>query len=85
MRLFVLLLLALAFACGGSTPPTPTACASCPDRTEDDTPRAVRPPVAKQVPHELRAHDQVRQDPYYWMRDDDRDDEEILAHLRAEN
>lgn len=88
MRLFVLLLLALAFACGGSTPPTPTACASCPDgtdRTENDTPRVARPPVAKQVPHELRAHGQVRQDPYYWMRDDDRDDEEILAHLRAEN
>lgn len=43
------------------------------------------PPVAKRVPHELRAHDHVRQDPYYWMRSDDRSDPEVLEHLRAEN
>ena len=41
--------------------------------------------MAKRVPHELRAHDHVRQDPYYWMRSDDRSDPEVLAHLEAEN
>ena len=45
----------------------------------------MRPPIAKTVPHELRAHGHVRIDPYYWMRSDDRSDPEVLAYLRAEN
>lgn len=45
----------------------------------------MNPPVARQEPHELRAHGEVRQDPYYWMRDDERQDPEILAHLEAES
>ncbi len=48
-------------------------------------PDAPRPPLAKTVPHELRNHGQVRQDPYYWMRSDDRSDPEVLAHLAEEN
>jgi oligopeptidase B len=44
------------------------------------------PPVAATVPHEVRApHGAVRNDEYYWMRDDSRSDERVLAHLRAEN
>lgn len=31
------------------------------------------------------AHGHERIDPYHWMRDDHRQDEEILAHLKAEN
>lgn len=38
-------------------------------------------PVAKKVPHEMTAHGVTRTDNYYWMRDDSRTDEEILAHL----
>jgi oligopeptidase B len=37
-----------------------------------------------QRPHEHVAHGQVRQDPYFWMRDDQRENPEVLAHLRAE-
>lgn len=86
MRLLALLLLALAVACGGSqSTQTVTHGDGHDEGPSTDVSARPRPPVAKQVPHELRAHDQVRQDPYYWMRDDDRDDEEILAHLRAEN
>jgi len=78
MRVHALVALALLTACG----PRST------DTTPDDQqmPQRPRPPVAKQVPHEVRApHGAVRQDPYYWMRDDDREDPEILAHLEAEN
>lgn len=42
-------------------------------------------PVAKKVPHEMTAHGVTRTDNYYWMRDDSRTDEEILAHLEKEN
>jgi oligopeptidase B len=78
----VLLLSFLFSAACGSTPVT-TERPDEPDRDPDA--EGPRPPIAKQVPHELTAHGHTRSDPYYWMRDDDRDDPEILAHLRAEN
>lgn len=46
---------------------------------------ALKPPVAKKVPHEMTLHGDVRVDDYYWMRDDSRTDIEVLAHLEAEN
>jgi oligopeptidase B len=53
---------------------------------DDSVARTVpRPPVAKRVPHPLVAHGEERDDPYYWMRDDDRDDPEVLQYLEAEN
>lgn len=42
-------------------------------------------PVAKKVPYEMVQHGHTRVDNYYWMRDDNREDKEILAHLEAEN
>jgi len=42
-------------------------------------------PIAKKIPHQLTQHNQQRTDNYYWMRDDSRQDKEILAHLDAEN
>ncbi len=45
----------------------------------------MRPPVAKQVPYVHREHGRERPDPYMWMRSDERDDPEVLAHLSAEN
>lgn len=42
-------------------------------------------PVAKKIPHEMTAHGVTRTDNYYWMRDDSRTDESILAHLEKEN
>ena len=41
------------------------------------------PPRAKQIPHQLEIHGDVRIDEYYWMRE--REDDAVLAHLRAEN
>jgi len=43
------------------------------------------PPVAAARPHTLTAHGDTRIDPYYWLRDDERKDPEILGYLHAEN
>ncbi|EGF90208.1 protease 2 [Asticcacaulis biprosthecium C19] len=47
---------------------------------------AAEPPVAKKVPYEVKApFGAARNDDYYWLRDDTRKNEEMLAYLRAEN
>ena len=44
------------------------------------------PPVAEKRPHEVKApHGAVRIDEYYWLRDDKRENPEMLAVLKAEN
>jgi oligopeptidase B len=44
------------------------------------------PPVAAKKPYEVRApHGGARQDEYYWLRDDKRENAEMLAYLTAEN
>jgi hypothetical protein len=42
-------------------------------------------PVALQKPHTLSMHGDTRDDPFYWLRDDSRTDEEVLNYLKAEN
>ncbi len=44
-----------------------------------------KPPVARRQPESLASSQGVRVDPYYWLRDDDRADPEVLAYLNAEN
>lgn len=46
-------------------------------------PDASTPPVAPRRPHRIEAHGDVRVDDWYWLAD--RDDPEVLAHLKAEN
>ena len=43
------------------------------------------PPQAKKIPHTLSLHGDTRTDHYYWLRDDEREDPEVLAYLREEN
>ncbi|MCP4501375.1 MAG: S9 family peptidase [Deltaproteobacteria bacterium] len=43
------------------------------------------PPRAKKVPHVHKMHGYSRSDPYFWLRDDEREDEEVLQYLRDEN
>ncbi|NLA68787.1 MAG: S9 family peptidase, partial [Gammaproteobacteria bacterium] len=44
------------------------------------------PPDVEKRAHEVRApHGAVRQDEYYWLRDDSREDKAMLASLEAEN
>ena len=42
-------------------------------------------PVADKIPHTMTLHGETRVDDYYWMRDDERKDPKIIAHLNAEN
>ncbi|EWS98732.1 protease 2 [Pseudoalteromonas sp. SCSIO_11900] len=46
---------------------------------------AVMPPVAKKVPYEISIHGDTRIDNYYWLRDDERKDPEVISYLEAEN
>ena len=45
----------------------------------------LKPPVAEQVPRTLVVNGLPRQDEYYWLRDDEREDPAMLALLDAEN
>jgi len=43
------------------------------------------PPIAAVRPHPVNSPFGVRIDPYYWLRDDERKDPDVLAYLSAEN
>jgi oligopeptidase B len=45
----------------------------------------VTPPVAALRPHAVSSPYGVRNDPYYWLRDDERANPQMLAYLEAEN
>ncbi|HCM48397.1 MAG TPA: oligopeptidase B [Colwellia sp.] len=51
----------------------------------DTSDKSITAPIAKKIPHKIEMHNHQRIDNYYWMRDDQRSDEEILAHLNDEN
>lgn len=42
-------------------------------------------PVAEKIDKILTIHDHQRHDPYFWLRDDERQDQKILNHLHQEN
>jgi oligopeptidase B len=44
-----------------------------------------KPPVAAVRPHPVDSPFGVRIDPYYWLRDDERNNPDVLAYLNAEN
>jgi oligopeptidase B len=44
-----------------------------------------KPPVAAIRPHSVASPQGLRVDPYYWLRDDERTNPEVLAYLNAEN
>ncbi|MBC8944507.1 S9 family peptidase [Xenorhabdus indica] len=43
------------------------------------------PPMAKKQPHAITIHGDTRIDNYYWLRDDNRQDKEVIDYLTAEN
>ena len=42
-------------------------------------------PVAAKRPHQMTLHGNTRIDEYYWLRDDTREDPDVLNYLKAEN
>ncbi len=47
--------------------------------------KSMNPPVAERRPHDVVSPFGTRTDPYYWLRDDERKNPEILAYIGAEN
>ncbi|MFP4846864.1 S9 family peptidase [Winogradskyella sp. PE311] len=43
----------------------------------------LKPPIAKKIPQELKAHEDLRVDNYFWMKD--REHPEVINYLNAEN
>ncbi len=84
-------LLPLAAACGGSSSapqtPTPTPGIDPGGPVDPGAPPSSEPapPVAAQLPYEVKSPHGNRQDPYYWLRDDSRTKPEVIGYLTAEN
>jgi len=79
---FLLLLVLAMTACDSSVPG--------PDAAAPPAPLAVAtaavPPDAAKKPHQVTApHGATREDDYYWLRDDARENPDMLAYLNAEN
>ncbi|CUS47225.1 MAG: oligopeptidase PrtB [Idiomarinaceae bacterium HL-53] len=66
--------LALALALAGCSQPSSPDASSLPPA-----------PDAEQRPYTVESSQGNRVDPYYWLRDDSREDPEVLAYLEAEN
>ncbi|WP_321389789.1 S9 family peptidase [Emcibacter sp.] len=79
MKITPILALGLTLALWGCDNSTPQNTAS------SEQSETVKAPVAKKVPYTMEIHGDVRVDDYYWLRDDDRKDPEVLAYLDAEN
>ncbi len=47
--------------------------------------QGMQPPVAARKPHEVVSPNGTRTDEYYWLRDDKRENAEMLAYVKAEN
>src|SRR5688572_7168511 len=61
------------------TPPAAVADAAL------STPSLPQPPMAARKPYEVTSPNGNRQDEYYWLRDDKRENAEMLAYVKAEN
>ena len=80
------LCLAALVGCGGDEAPTesPTTEETA---AEEEPAMSFQPdaPDAPEKPYEIETHGDVRIDPYFWLRDDEREDPDVLAYLEAEN
>ena len=71
----------LLIACHTPMKQTP-AVATIPPPAE---PAAPQPPVAAKKPYQVPSPNGSREDEYYWLRDDKRENPEMLAYVKAEN
>ncbi len=47
--------------------------------------KSMLPPMATKQPHKMENHGDARVDNYYWLRDDNRQDKNVIDYLTAEN
>ena len=47
--------------------------------------QGLKPPIAERHKHTVASPNGDRSDPYYWLRDDEREDAAVLGYLKAEN
>ncbi len=74
-------------ACNTPMKQTPPASLASPNAVADvAAPAPVpQPPVAAKKPFQVPSPNGAREDEYYWLRDDKRQDAEMLAYVKAEN
>ena len=63
-------------SCSNDMKPTSTAAANTADPS---------PPVAAKKPYQVASPNGTREDEYYWLRDDKRENADMLAYVKAEN
>ncbi len=78
------LLLLLLISCGENQTTEPNQEASTQSMKQANQP-SPSAPKAKRIDHWLEAHGEKRNDPYYWLRDDTRQNPEVLDYLKREN
>lgn len=49
------------------------------------TTETLQPPLPIKIAKTIETHGDSRDDPYYWLRDDERKSKQVLEHLSAEN
>jgi oligopeptidase B len=73
-------------ACSTNMKQTPAAVTVPPSTSQPVTTAAMpQPPAAAKKPHAVTSPNGTREDEYYWLRDDKRENPEMLAYLKAEN
>ncbi len=89
MKILTNLLLILALtACQDQTTEPVSAADSNPQSKapiEEAAMQNKQPPMAEKRPHVFKEHGTERIDNYHWLRDDTREDADVLAYLNAEN
>ncbi len=72
-------------ACNTNMKQTPPAISAQEIASAAPAPALPQPPVAAKKPHQVVSPNGTREDEYYWLRDDKRQNPEMLAYVKAEN
>ena len=88
MKNFTFLVISLSFlaACKPDTDAVESQAHQAADPVVQESPSPTQDqPMAAKRPHTMTLHGHERVDEYYWLRDDTREDPEVLAYLEEEN
>ncbi|HEA17475.1 MAG TPA: S9 family peptidase [Pseudoalteromonas prydzensis] len=85
---FALAILSLAVLAGCNKAPEQSSTTVAQNKqttAQKNVVQEITAPVANKIPFAMTIHGDTRIDNYYWMRDDERQDPAVIAHLNAEN